>query len=57
MKGYDIKAGRGGSRRVSGVLKKCDIGRYEVLMCIEVIVAIALLKPGITKEDAVHGHS
>ena len=57
MKGYDIKAGRGGSRRVSGVLKKCDICRYEVLMFIEGIAAIALLKSGITKEDAVRGLS
>ena len=36
------------------MLKKCDISRNEVSMCIERIATIPALKAGITKEDALH---
>ena len=34
------------------MLKKCDISRNEVSMCIGRIVVLLALKAGITKEDA-----
>ena len=34
------------------MLKKCDINRNEVSMCIGRIAAVPALKAGITKEDA-----
>ena len=34
------------------MLKKCDINRNEVSMCIERVAMVTALKEGITKEDA-----
>ena len=44
-----------GGREHRRVLKKCDIGRYKVTMCIRRVAAITSLKSGITKEDTFRG--
>ena len=39
------------------MLKKCDISRNEVSMCVGRIAMVPTLKTRITKEDALHGVS
>ena len=44
-----------GGREHRRVLKKCDIGRDKVLMCIGRVATITSLKPRITEEDTLRG--
>ena len=37
------------------VLKKCDISRDKVSMCIKRVTEISSLKSGITEKDTLHG--
>ena len=43
-----------GGREHRRVLKKCDIGRDKVSMCIRRVAAITWLKSGLTEEDTFH---
>ena len=47
--------GGGGGGEHRRVLKKGNIGRDKVSMCIKRVVAITLLKSGITEEDILRG--
>ena len=44
-----------GDREHRRVLKKCDIGRDKISMCIRRVVMKTLLKLGITEKDTVRG--
>ena len=44
-----------GDREHRRVIKKRDIGRDNVSMCIKKVATITSLKPGIIKEDTVCG--
>ena len=44
-----------GGREHRRVLKKVDIGRDKVLMCIMRVATVTSLKPGITEEDTLCG--
>ena len=44
-----------GSREHRRVLKKSDINRDKILMCIRRVAAITSLKLGITEEDTLYG--
>ena len=44
-----------GGREYRRVLKKSDIGRNKISMCIRRVAAITLLKSGITEEDTLRG--
>ena len=51
---FDIRIGRVGGREHRRVLKKGDIDRDKVSMCIKRVAAISSLKSGITEEDTLH---
>ena len=44
-----------GDREHRRVLKKCDIGKDKVSMCIRRVEMITSLNPGITEEDTLRG--
>ena len=44
-----------GDKEHSRVLRKCDINRDKVLMCIRRVAVISTLKLGIIEEDTLRG--
>ena len=44
-----------GDREHRKILKKCDICRHKLSMCIRRVAIITSLKPGITEEDTLCG--